>query len=144
MLIVVVSLVIEPSAIFTSPNVEPEAASTVEVKTPSLPIIFPFVEILLSPIVIVALLLTNEPLVIVISAIVAPDVAVRVPVVLRSLFTKSISLELDVILSPFIVTFPNVTDPVTLRLVLQIIELAVTSPKVDAPEDSIAPILTGI
>ena len=102
------------------------------------------VEILLFPIEIVALSLVKEPSAIVISPILVPDAAVKVPIVLILLSTKSISFELDVILSPLIVTFPNVTAPVTLRLVLQRIELTVTSPKVDAPDDSIAPILTGI
>ena len=142
--IVFVSLVIEPFAIVTSPSFEPEADSIVDVNIPFLPIKLPVVETLLVPIVIVALLLIIAPSEIVTSPILVPEFVVKIPVVVRLLFEKSISLVVDVILSPEIVTLPNVTAPVTTRLVLQIIEFTVKSPRVDEPDDSIAPNFKGI
>ena len=142
--IVFVSLVIEPFAIVTSPSFEPESASIVDVNIPFLPIKLPVVETLLVPIVIVALLLVIEPSDIVISPILLPEPVVTVPVVVRLLSVKSISLVADVILSPEIVTLPNVTAPETFKLVLQTIEFTVKSPRVEEPDDSIAPIFTGI
>ena len=143
MLIVAVSLVIEPSAIVTSPILDPEADCNVDVSIAFLPIISPVVDILLAPMLNVALSLVIEPSAIVISPILVPEAEVIVPVVLIALSAKSTSLVVEVILSPFIVTLPNVTDPATFNVVLQINEFNVTSPRVDWPEDSRGPILTG-
>ena len=123
MLIVAVSLVIEPSAMVMSPNFELVAA-----------VIVPDVLTLLEPILIVAVSLVIEPSAIVMSPNFELVAAIIVPDVVKELSENDIAFVEDVIALPLILIFPISAVPFTSIFPDEFMFPTVTSPEEIVPD----------
>ena len=127
---------IEPLEIVTSPNFEPVAPSTVEVKVP-LTAVKSLVITLFESIFIASLVLTIEPFEIVTSPKLEPEPPLIIPVVSIVLSEKSIALSLDVMVFSIISILANDADPPIDKSKLPVIDVPDIVPNVELPAERV-------